>query len=90
MMNMREGILDALVDEGETIIQILEYLNFLKLNPDKEGVIHEIVSLLKEGKIYIKYPPELEDYTIINLSIIEDYWFELTQDGRSEWESIEA
>lgn len=60
-MNIREAILDALADGGESIIQIQEYLNYLGLNIDKEKLFNEIATLLKQGKIYIEYPPDVKN-----------------------------
>lgn len=89
-MNIREGILDALVDGGESLKQIHEYLNYLGLKIDKKSLIAEVVTLFKQGKIYIEYPPDARNIKELDLNNIEDYWFELTQEGRSEWDNITA
>jgi hypothetical protein len=87
-MNAREGILDALVDGGESIVQINEYLDYLSINIDKKQLINEIKLLFRQGKITIEYPPEAKNITELDLLKIEDYWFELTEKGWSEWNLI--
>lgn len=75
-MNIREAILDALIDGGESIIQIQEYMNYLGLNIDREKLIRIIETLFNQGKIYIEYPHEEIDE--LDIAKIEDYWFGLT------------
>ena len=89
-MNMREGILDSLVRDQRTAELIQKYLEVSDINFTEEGLINEIVSLFKEGKIYIEYPPKSKNQRTINFNEIEGYWFELTQEGQVEWERIEA
>lgn len=87
-MDIREAILDALVDGAESIIQIQEYLSYLGLSVNRETLFAEMATLLKQGKIYIEYPPEAKGTDELNIADIEDYWFELTPEGRSEWNNI--
>ncbi|MDQ2085525.1 hypothetical protein RBH29_03640 [Herbivorax sp. ANBcel31] len=89
-MNAREGILDALVDGGESIVQIKEYLDYLSINIDKDKLINEIKLLFRQRKIRIEYPPEVKDITELDSLKIEDYWFELTEEGWAEWNLIKS
>jgi len=88
-MNLREGILDALVDDGESIVQIVEYLNYLKIKFDTVQVIKQLEQLLIEEKIRIEYPPDSKGLQQINRNKVGDYWFELNQIGREEWGKID-
>ena len=87
-MNIREGILDALADGGESIIQIHQYLAYLHFDIDRAILIDEVIMLHKQGKIYVVFPFEATYADELDLNIIEDYWFEMTQEGRSEWDNI--
>ncbi|MDR0840567.1 MAG: hypothetical protein LBN26_04175 [Christensenellaceae bacterium] len=87
-MTLREAILDALSDDGESIKQICEYLEFLNIFATKEAVAKLLDTLWKENKITIVYPPlgVVESLLVEN---INDFWFEMTDEGRGEWEAIE-
>ncbi len=87
-MNIREGILDSLVDGGESIVQITEYLEYLKIQSSRSVVVNEIKQLLRQKKIYIEYPSIAKGMVEIEVDKIEDYWFELTESGRLEWDRI--
>ncbi|MTI49371.1 hypothetical protein [Sporosalibacterium faouarense] len=89
-MNIREGILDSLADGGESIIQIEEYLIFLGIHSFRYDIINELKTLLRQNKIYIEYPPSAKGINEIKLDSIKEYWFELTEAGRAEWENIEV
>lgn len=84
-MNLREAILDALVDDLESIIQIEEYCIYLKHDVKRKVILSEIKSLLECNLIKIGYPYDAEEIEDAN---IEDYWFELTDLGKQEWEKI--
>ena len=84
-MNLHEGILDALIDEGESIIQIEKYLKYLKFNVTREDLTSELASLLDQQQIMIEYPLDYKDIIDLNPLNIEEYWFGLTNIGRSEW-----
>jgi hypothetical protein len=87
-MTLREAILDALSDGGESIKQIKEYLEFLNIYAAKENVVKLLDVLWKENKITIIYP---ERVSVKSLPVegIDIYWFEMTIEGRREWEKIE-
>jgi len=79
-------ILDELADGPESIVQIQEYYRFL-LNRDiaRDSIIPEIESLLKSGHIKIGYPADTD---VLEKDKIEDYWFDLTESGRQEQETM--
>ena len=89
-MNIKEGILDSLADGGESIIQIREYLNYLKIDVNKCQLVSELITLLNQNKIEIEYPTEFKGCTDFELSKIEDFWFELTKEGRCDWNKIKT
>lgn len=41
-MNLREGVLDSLIDDGESIVQIMKYLKFLNISFNKIQLIQQI------------------------------------------------
>ncbi|PKM50395.1 MAG: hypothetical protein CVV02_11495 [Firmicutes bacterium HGW-Firmicutes-7] len=88
MLELREGILDALVDDDESIVQIEEYLTYLKIDFSRTSVLELLQQLLDENKIKIEYPPEFKTLKKLNISNLEEYWFELTQEGHKEWGKI--
>lgn len=87
-MNLREGILDALVDGGESIVQIFEYMKHLGIPSDRAGILLEINQLLEQGAIRIEYPIDIDKIMIDEGDEVENYWFGLTQKGRSDWSAI--
>lgn len=87
---LRDMILDALKDDSESIVQIKEYINYLKMNYDVDAIVEELVKLLEEEFIEIVYPngtsiTELRNATKENIT---DYWFGLTSKGEQEWSLI--
>ena len=87
-MILREAILDALADGGESIVQIREYLEYLNILSTAEDLIKLLDCLLKEKKIRIAYPQNIKVESL-PCDIVNDFWFELTDMGRCEWEQIE-
>lgn len=87
-MTLREAILDALSDDGESIKQVREYLKFLNILATRDDVVKVLNSLLKENKIIIVYPENVELESLF-VEDISDFWFEMTDEGRVEWERIE-
>lgn len=88
-MNIIEGILDSLADGGESIIQISEYLTYLGINVEGNVLIATILELIDAEKIIVEYPKEERGRKSIDITQIEDYWFELTSEGRKDWNNIE-
>lgn len=90
-MNIKEGILDALIDDGESIIQVEEYLSYLGIEFKREMVKQTLVEFLKECLVEISYPlnKSMIDFECSQGETIEDFWFELTEKGRKEWEKID-
>ena len=88
---MRDAILDALGDDGESIIQISEYLQYLSINYTDEIVISTILNLLDEQLIKIELPRNKtsNDFRSAGSEEKMDYWFELTKAGEIEWQKIE-
>jgi len=89
-MNLRESVLDAIVDDSESIIQIKNYLNYLGIPFTEKLLIDLILQLLNESTIRIVYPPNstVHDNEKADDITIADYWFELTEKGHKEWENI--
>ena len=85
-----EGILDALIDDGESIVQVEGYLNYLNLPTERNVIKKTLIKMLNEDQIYISYPTghTKENFIGCTDDKIEDYWFELTSRGRKEWENI--
>jgi hypothetical protein len=83
-------ILDALKDDSESIVQITEYIKYLKMSYSMDAVIEELAKLLEEDFIEIVYPngitiTELRNATNKNIT---DFWFGLTSKGEHEWSLI--
>ncbi len=87
-MNLREGILDALADDAESIVQIKGYLEYLKIIASDNEIVTEISKLLEQQKIVIVYPYDKKGTINLDIANIEDYWFDLTQEGRNEQQAI--
>ena len=64
-MTLREAILDALIDDGESIIQISEYLNFLGIVFSREDVIKMLDVLFIEEKLKVVYPNSFKAGSLI-------------------------
>jgi len=90
-MNLRQSILDALVDDSESIVQIKNYLKYYRVSHTDEALRETILELLNESVIKIKYPPNSSIIDIVNADslIIRDYWFKLTEKGYEEWNNIQ-
>lgn len=84
-MKTQKIILDSLADEMESIVQIQEYFTYLGYTIERQVILSEIESLLKSNLIRIRYP---DNITKIDEEKIEDYWFELSELGKREWEKI--
>lgn len=87
-MNLREGTLDALVDDGESVVQIEEYLTYLDIDFDRNQVLYLLQQLINENKIIVIHPIEDSNTKILNENEFEKYWFKLTVDGYKEWDKI--
>ena len=87
-MTLREAILDSLVDDGETIKQINEYLIYLGILTTERSIIEILNKLLEEEKIIIVFPENINLESLLDCEYISDLWFELTQKGYEEWETI--
>jgi len=87
-MTLREAVLDALADDGESIVQISEYLQHLAISATKEEITELLNTLFSEKKIYVAFPRNLNIQSISS-ELIDYLWFELTDAGKSEWEQIE-
>lgn len=86
-MNVFEGILDVLIDGGQSIIQIERYMTRYNISDDRIKIVNVIREMLQNSVIYIAYPPEAD--ATFNPDTIEDYWFELTDIGKTEWKELE-
>jgi hypothetical protein len=85
-MSLRQAVLDALADDDETIIQIQEYIENLKINASQTEIEEMTKELLTQGKIFIVYPIEVN--VLPKVIKFSDLWFRMTKEGRMEWESI--
>ena len=87
---MHDAILDSLADDGESIIQIEQYLNYLGVLYDRVYAKRSIFDLLRKGLIYISYPvgSDMIDIEKSDDQRIEEYWFELTDAGKLEQNRI--
>jgi|LSQX01.2.fsa_nt_gb hypothetical protein len=90
-MTLREAILDALIDDGESIIQIKEYLNYLGLESTEVEIIEILNNLFIEGQVKVAYPRKFKEKSLKEFKgEITELWFELTTKGRKEWSDIKA
>lgn len=88
-MTLQEAILDALVDDAESIVQISEYLKFLNLESAEAEIIEELSSMLAEKKINVAYPNDFEEKSLKDYNgSVTELWFELTEKGKAEWNDI--
>lgn len=89
-MNLRQSVLDALVDDSESMVQIRNYLKYYKVSYADDSLKEIILRLLDESKIVIAYPPDSNITDFINAGTYEitDYWFKLTEKGYEEWNNI--
>ena len=91
IMTLREAILDALIDDGESIIQISEYLNFLGFESTESEIIETLNNLYIGGQMKVVYPREFKEKSLKEFKgEIRELWFELTTKGKKEWSDIEA
>ena len=91
IITLREGILIALVDDGESIIQIEVSLKEFKIPFTRDLVKEQIINLINEELVEIVFPPDktIDDLIKSNNESIEAFWFELSKRGRKEWEKID-
>ncbi len=87
-MTLKDEILDVLADDGESIVQIRSRFEYYELNFSDKEIIDELSSLLRQGKIKIAYPYSKKGSLTFDIENIEDYWFELTNEGRKEQQSL--
>jgi len=89
-MNLRQSILDALVDDSESIVQIKNYLKYYNVSYTDVLLKEIIIRLLDESLIKIIYPPNSNAMDIVKADshTITDYWFKLTEKGYKEWNNI--
>lgn len=90
-MSLRESVLDSLADDGESVIQIENYLKYLGMEVNRQQLISIVIELLEQETIKVVYPPGIGLAHIKSASInIEDFWFEQTETGRNEWNKIDT
>ena len=88
-MTLREAILDALIDDGESIIQVSEYLNYLGFEATESEIIEILNNLFIEGQVKVAYPREFGEKSLREFTgEIRELWFELTAKGKEEWDTI--
>lgn len=80
-MNIKELILDSLIDDDEAFTQIVEYFELaaeIKISPvELKKLLNEMVD---EGYIFINYSWKTER---------EEYPYSLTEKGKKAWENIQ-
>lgn len=92
-MDLKEGILDSLVNDVRTIKNIKDYLIALGIDSGSGYVDlkKKLIELLDKSLIKVTYPQEKSVEYFINLSTEheqEQIWFELTERGYEEWKGI--
>lgn len=88
-LKLREAILDALVDDPESIIQIYEYTSYLGMNVSRDQILEILNDLLIERRIKVVDPKNFNGNSLKALINIEDLWFDLTETGKIEWDAID-
>lgn len=72
-MNLLQSVLDALVDDSESMVQIRNYLKYYKVSYADDSLKEIILRLLDESKIVIVYPPDSNIADFINAGTYEIY-----------------
>jgi hypothetical protein len=87
-MSFQKCILDALTDDGESIVQIEGYFRHTTYKTNRTEIKDVMIQLLNDGLIQIVYPPNKtkENFIKSNSMTVEDFWFEQTKKGREIWE----
>jgi hypothetical protein len=89
-LNLKHALLlDALADDGESMIQIENYFTTVNEKINREQIKQLILDLLTQKYIYVIFP---KGATIENLLAsyeddFEGYWFAQTKEGRTYWEA---
>lgn len=98
-LTIREGILDSLIQYDYSITSIQNYLKYLEAEKHLECLSEtldintlkkELVIMLSEEIITISYPENSHPQQFIEIEneSINDFRFELTEKGVSEWDDI--
>jgi hypothetical protein len=87
-LNLRQGIIDILVEDDENIEQIEKGLIDLGLSYDREAVRKTLLELGNDLSINVSYPPNttINNFWEADDSTIKDFWFEVTSKGKAEWD----
>lgn len=87
---MREAVLNILVDDDETCVQIENELIKIGINYNMDSLRKVIKDLLLGSEIIIRYPPNksIVDFIDSDAESIKNFWFGLTSKGYEEWDNI--
>ncbi|MGE5415674.1 MAG: hypothetical protein ACM3UZ_02700 [Acidobacteriota bacterium] len=91
-MNLREGILDALVEERDNVSKVERFLDFMRFEHTRESLIDALTDLLMQGTIEIIHPSNVDIMvqSPLDEKMLNEIKLELTEKGRMEWEAILA
>jgi hypothetical protein len=61
------------------------------MNCERKFIKDLLISLLQDSLLKIVYPYDrsIDEFILSGEETIEDYWFEMTDKGRAEWEASE-
>ncbi len=87
---LREVVLNALVDDDESIVQIEKEVIKMGVKYNIESLKETIKELLIDSEIVIRYPPNkgIDDLINSDFESIKYFWFGLTLKGYEEWGNI--
>jgi hypothetical protein len=91
-ITMREAILNSLVDDDESIVQIESELIKNGVSYNMDSLKKAIKELLLVSEIIIRYPPNksIDDFINSDAVSIKNFWFGLTLKGYKEWDNIKG
>ena len=75
-MDIKIAILDSLIDDDETIVQIQNYLRFLKIYVGLDDISCLIKSMLEEKLVSINEDISDNDFV----------WYKISEKGKEFWE----
>lgn len=75
-MDIKIAILDSLIDDDETIVQIQNYLRFLKIHYSLDDISLILKSMIEEGLVSINE----------NISDDDFVWYKISEKGKEFWE----
>jgi len=84
-MTIENAILESLIQDGRTIELINSYLlNCCDISISLEKLKESIIMLHKLDLIKVAFPPQYANTLYLQDSLLNDYWFELSDTGEKE------